>query len=63
LTLAALLIVLAVAGIQLANPHSYVSEAVGRIAEAGPVPMPASPIWRTSISWRLTHARCWLTDL
>jgi hypothetical protein len=35
LTVAFLLLVLAVAGIQLANPHSYVSEAVARIGETG----------------------------
>ncbi len=34
-TVAVLLIALAVAGIQLANPHSYVSEAVARIGETG----------------------------
>jgi len=37
-TVAMLLIVLAVAGAQLANPHSYLSEAVGRIGEAGSGP-------------------------
>jgi hypothetical protein len=38
LTLAALLIVLMVAGIQLANPHSYLSEAAARIGEVGSGP-------------------------
>lgn len=33
LTVAVLLILLAVAGIQIANPHSYVSEAVARMGE------------------------------
>ncbi len=37
-TLAVLLIVLAVAGIQLANPYSYLSEAVARIGESGSGP-------------------------
>jgi hypothetical protein len=35
LTVAVLLIVLAVGGIQFANPHSYLPEAVARIGEAG----------------------------
>jgi hypothetical protein len=38
LTLGLLVIVLAVAGVQLANPHSYVSEAVARIGEVGSGP-------------------------
>lgn len=38
LTLAALLVVLLVAGIQLANPHSYLSEAAARIGEVGTGP-------------------------
>lgn len=33
-TVALLLLVLGIAGIELANPHSYFSEAVGRIGEA-----------------------------
>ena len=35
LTLGLLVILLAVAGIQLANPHSYLSEVVARIGESG----------------------------
>lgn len=35
LIVALLLVALAIAAIQLANPHSYLSEAVGRIGEAG----------------------------
>jgi hypothetical protein len=35
---AALLAVLTVVGVQLANPHSYASEAVARIAETGSGP-------------------------
>ncbi len=38
LILAAILILLVVAGMQLANPHSYVSEIIGRIGEAGSGP-------------------------
>jgi len=38
LTVAVLLIVLVVAGVQVANPHSYVSEAVARIGETGSGP-------------------------
>lgn len=37
-TVAILVVVLAVAGIQLANPHSYVSEAVARVFEVGSGP-------------------------
>ena len=37
-TLAVLLIVLAMAGIQLANPHSYLSETIARIGESGSGP-------------------------
>ncbi len=35
LTIALLAVVLAAAGVQLANPHSYLSEAVTRIGETG----------------------------
>lgn len=35
MTTAILIIALAVVGIQLANPHSYVSEAVARVGELG----------------------------
>jgi hypothetical protein len=38
LTVGLIVAVLAVAGIQLANPHSYVSELVARIAETGSGP-------------------------
>ncbi len=38
LTVAALMVVLAIAGIQLANPHSHLSEAVARIGESGSGP-------------------------
>jgi hypothetical protein len=38
LTLGLILILLAVIGIQLANPHSYASEIVGRIGETGSGP-------------------------
>jgi hypothetical protein len=38
LTIGLILAVLAVAGIQLANPHSYVSELVARIGESGSGP-------------------------
>ena len=38
LTLGLLVIVLAVAGVQIANPHSYVSELVARIGETGSGP-------------------------
>jgi hypothetical protein len=37
-TLGLLVIVLAVAGVQMANPHSYVSEVVARISETGSGP-------------------------
>lgn len=37
-TLALLAVVLVVAGVQFANPHSYVSEAVARIGETGSGP-------------------------
>lgn len=35
LTVALLAVVLIVAGVQIANPHSYLSEAVARIGETG----------------------------
>ncbi len=35
LTVALLALALVVAGVQLANPHSYLSEAVARIGETG----------------------------
>ena len=35
LTVALLAVVLVVAGVQLANPHSYLAEAVARIGETG----------------------------
>jgi len=35
LTVALLAVALVVAGVQLANPHSYLSEAVARIGETG----------------------------
>lgn len=38
LTLGALVVLLAVAGFQMANPHSYVSELVARVGEAGSGP-------------------------
>lgn len=38
LTLIAVTVLLAVAGVQIANPHSYLSEAVARIVEAGSGP-------------------------
>lgn len=38
LTLALLAVVLVAAGVQLANPHSYLSEAVARIGETGSGP-------------------------
>jgi hypothetical protein len=38
LTVALLAVVLVVIGIQFANPHSYVSEAVARIGETGSGP-------------------------
>ena len=37
-TAALLVLVLAIAGIQLGNPHSYLSEAISRIGEAGSGP-------------------------
>ncbi len=37
-TAAIVLILLVLAGIQIANPHSYLSELVGRVGEAGSGP-------------------------
>ncbi|TAN33915.1 hypothetical protein EPN29_04590 [bacterium] len=37
-TVALLAVVLVVAGVQVANPHSYLSEAVARIGETGSGP-------------------------
>jgi hypothetical protein len=34
-TAALLVLVLAIAGVQIGNPHSYLSEAVARLGEAG----------------------------
>ncbi len=52
LNVALLAVVLIVVGVQLANPHSYLSEAVARIAKRATGPMQGLPASLASISCR-----------